>query len=168
MKAGVLHLWCKTLTGQRQGRRRRWIHNSLWAVLRGETAHDEFNIKYVYFICSDPSPPIIILNWRVNVLTDVVPSADFLQDVNLLDGRLPDLLDLLSSHLVRGSDVDDLHCVLLGGALVHAASHHAAHAPGSERTELFTTPLLHLFEMRTRQLSAPNVCLTGPFWLLFY
>lgn len=69
------------------------------------------------------------------MLTDVVPSTDFLQDVDLLDGRLPDLLDLLSRHLVRGRDVDDLHGVVLGGALVDAASHHAAHAPGRERTQ---------------------------------
>lgn len=88
--------------------------------------------------------PILNIKCRGNVLTDVVPSADFFEDVNLLDGRLPDLLDLLGSHLVRGSDVDDLHCVLLRGALVDAASHHAAHAPGSERTKLFTTPLFWL------------------------
>lgn len=90
------------------------------------------------------------------MLTDVVPSADFLQDVNLLDGRLPDLLDLLSSHLVRGSDIDDLHSVLLGGALVDAASHHAAHAPGSERTKLFVKPLLHRSVALMRRLSALN------------
>lgn len=92
------------------------------------------------------------------MLTDVVPSAHFLEDVNLLDGRLPDLLDLLSTHLVRGSDVDDLDGVLLGGALVDAASHHAAHAPGSERTKLFTTTL-HFFVMLMQKLSAPNFSL---------
>lgn len=62
-------------------------------------------------------------------LTDVVLSAHFLQDVNLFRRRLSDLLDLPLSHLVRRSDVDDLHRVLLGGALVDAAAHHAAHAP---------------------------------------
>lgn len=63
------------------------------------------------------------------MLTDVVLSEHFLQYVNLLHRRLPDLLDLLLSHLVRGCDVDDLHRVLLGGALVDAAAHHAAHSP---------------------------------------
>lgn len=69
-------------------------------------------------------------------LTDVVLSAHFLQDVDLLHRRLSDLLDLLLGHLVRGSDVDDLHRKLLGGALVDAAAHHAAHSPedrGSQR-----------------------------------
>lgn len=62
-------------------------------------------------------------------LTDVVLTAHFLQYVNLLHRRLPDLFDLLLAHLVRGCDVDDLHRVLLGGALVDAAAHHAAHSP---------------------------------------
>lgn len=63
-------------------------------------------------------------------LTDVVLAAHFLQDVDLLHRGLPELVDLLPGHLVRGGDVDDLHRVLLGGALVDAAPHHAAHSPG--------------------------------------
>lgn len=62
-------------------------------------------------------------------LTDVVLTAHFLQYVNLLHRCLPDLFDLLLGQLVRGCDVDDLHRVLLGGALVDAAAHYAAHSP---------------------------------------
>lgn len=65
-------------------------------------------------------------------LTDVVLSADFLQDVDLLHRRRSDLLDLPRRHLVRGGDVDDLHRVLPGRPLVDAAAHHAAHAPEDE------------------------------------
>lgn len=64
-----------------------------------------------------------------DVLTDVLLSADLLQDVDLFRGGRPDLLDLLPGQLVRGGDVDDLHGVLLGGAFVDTAAHHAAHAP---------------------------------------
>lgn len=62
-------------------------------------------------------------------LTDVVLSADFLEDVDLLLCCISDLLDLLWRHLVWGSDVDDLHCILLRCPLVNTASHHAAHSP---------------------------------------
>lgn len=62
-------------------------------------------------------------------LTDVVPSADFLEDVDLLHRGLSDLLDLPRGRLVRGGDVDDLHRVLRGRHLVDAAAHHAAHSP---------------------------------------
>lgn len=71
----------------------------------------------------------------MNALTDVVLSADLLEDVDLLRRRLSDLLDLLRSHLVRGSDVDDLHRILLRRPLVDAASHHAAHSPEEEKTQ---------------------------------
>lgn len=67
-------------------------------------------------------------------LTDVVLSAHFLQDVDLLHRGLSDLLDLLLSHPVGGSDVDDLHRVLLVGVLVDAAAHHAAH-PSEDQGE---------------------------------
>lgn len=71
----------------------------------------------------------------MTVLTDVVLSADLLEDVDLLHRRLSDLLHLLRSYLVRGSDVDDLHRILLRRALVDAASHHAAHSPEEEKTQ---------------------------------
>lgn len=69
----------------------------------------------------------------MNVLTDVVLSADFLQDVDLLHRRLSDLLNLLGSHLVRGGDVDDLHRVLQRRPFVNAATHHTADSPGEEK-----------------------------------
>ena len=73
------------------------------------------------------------------MLTDVVLSADFLQDVDLLRRGLSDLLHLLRGHLVRGGDVDDLHRVLLRRPLVDAATHHAAHSPEEERTLVICT-----------------------------
>lgn len=69
-----------------------------------------------------------------SVLTDVLPSVDFLEDINLLHRRLSDLLDLLRGRLVRGSDVNDLHRVLLRCPLVDAATHHTAHSPEDEKT----------------------------------
>lgn len=68
-------------------------------------------------------------------LTDVVLSVDFLEDVDLLLCRLSDLLDLLRRHLVWGSDVDDLHRILLRRPLVDTASHHAAHSPEDRKAQ---------------------------------
>lgn len=68
------------------------------------------------------------------MLTDVLLSADFLEDVDLLHCRLSDLLDLLRGRLVRGGDVDDLDRVLLRRSFVDAATHHAAHSPEKEKS----------------------------------
>lgn len=64
-----------------------------------------------------------------HVLTDVLPSVDFLEDIDLLHRRLFDLLGLLRVYLVRGGDVDDLHCVVLRCPFVDAATDHTAHPP---------------------------------------
>ena len=81
----------------------------------------------------------------LSVLTDVVLSADFLQDVDLLHRRLPDLLDLLRGRLVQGGDVDDLHRVLLRRPLVDAATHHAAHPPEVKHIQLSISTALPVY-----------------------
>lgn len=65
-------------------------------------------------------------------LTDVLLPANLLQDVDLLHRCLPDLLDLLWAHLVRGGDVDDLHRILLRRPLVQTAAHHTAYSPDQD------------------------------------
>lgn len=70
----------------------------------------------------------------MSVLTDVVLSTDFLQDVDLLHRRLPDLLGFLRWHLVWGGDVDDLHRIVLRRPLVDTATHNTAHSPEEETT----------------------------------
>lgn len=66
------------------------------------------------------------------VLTDVVLSADFLQDVNLLHCCRSDLLDLLRGRFVRGGDVNNFHCIFLRRLFVDAAAHHTADSPEDE------------------------------------
>lgn len=72
--------------------------------------------------------------WGVTVLTDIVLPANFLEDVDLLHGRLSDLFDLLWSCFVRWGDVDDLHRILLRRLFADAATHHTAHSPREEKT----------------------------------
>lgn len=91
----------------------------------------------------------------MNVLTDVFPSAHFLQDVDLLHRRLSELLNLLRGGLVRGGDVDDLHRVLLRRPFVDAATHHAAHSPEEEKTFVINSFVRLLIS------SGVNVCTAG-------
>lgn len=70
---------------------------------------------------------------NVYIFTDVFLSADFLEDVDLLQRSLSDLLNLLWGHLVWGGDVYDLHGVLLRCPFVNAAPHHTAHTPEKQK-----------------------------------
>lgn len=109
--------------------------NNFTADLLSRRVGQRTNKLFVLCVRSCESSKTIDADSCMTGLTDVVLSADFLEDVDLLHRRLSDLLDLLRGHLVRGGDVDDLHRVLLRRPLVDAAAHHTAHSPEEEKRQ---------------------------------
>ncbi len=77
------------------------------------------------------------------ILTDIFLPAHFLEDVYLFYCGISDLLDLLGAHLIWRSDVDDLDCIFLSGALMDAASNHTAH-PSATQSPSVTWLLLSI------------------------